>query len=262
MFKKRFIFTATSGRTGTGFLSHILGVFRNTDTYHEPAPAYDLVLREVQTNPEVARSFLVNSKIPAICGMSGSQIYVETSHLFCKGFLEPWLKIPGLPVPDLILLTRDHREVASSFLALNSIPSNSNKGLRFMLAPADPGCFTEAEGWENFNDYQLCYWYCLEIAERRSQYRALIESRGGSTLSTSIEQMQTISGLLDAQKQLGLPALTPHGWLSYMRRRSTRVNHRENSKAEIQLNPQDLAKWEEEVRKRTHPKEHAWQSPE
>jgi hypothetical protein len=259
VFKKRFIFTVTSGRTGTGYLAHLLGIFRNTDTYHEPAPAYDLVLREVQHHPEIAHSFLVNSKIPAILGMSASSIYIETSHLFSKGFLEPWLNIPGLPVPDIILLTRDHREVSLSFLSLNSIPGKSNKGMRFMLAPSDPSCFTEVDGWESFNDYQLCYWYCLETAERRSQYRALIQSKGGRTFSTSIDRLQTLSGFLDAKKQLELPNLTAHGWVGYLRRRSERINRRENAKSEIFLDVHDLAVWEEDVRKRTHPKEHKWQ---
>ena len=90
----------TTGRTGTGYLAHLLGIFRDTLTFHEPDPSYVSCMRQAQADREVARSFLLEIKLPAIARQAVRPIYIETSHLFCKGFLEPWLEIPELPVPD------------------------------------------------------------------------------------------------------------------------------------------------------------------
>jgi hypothetical protein len=252
MIDKRFIFTVTTGRTGTGYLAHLLGIFKGTTTYHEPEPAFSAHLRAAQQDPRTARQFLLEEKIPAICRLSISPIYIETSHLFCKGFLEPWLQINQLPTPDLILLERDFREVSLSFLSLHTIPARSETGQKFMLAPSDPTCFTQVENWESLNDYQLIYWYCLEIEERKRRYRSTVEECGGKCLTTSIERLQTVTGILEARNRLNLPALTSRGWMAYFRRRGTRINQKQKAKSEVEIDPQDLERWEKEVRQRTH----------
>ena len=58
------------------------------------------VLREVQGDPIPAKLFMLEHKLPAIARYA-SQVYVETSHLACKGFFEPLLDI-GI-IPDLII---------------------------------------------------------------------------------------------------------------------------------------------------------------
>jgi hypothetical protein len=248
--EKRFIFTVTTGRTGTGYLAHLLGIFRDTLTFHEPDPSYVICLRQAQADREVARTFLLETKLPAISRQAVRPIYIETSHLFCKGFLEPWLEIPALPVPDLILLERNLREVSLSFLSLHDVPGRSENGLRFLLAPWDPTCLTCLEGWQSMTDYQLLYWYCLEIEERKKHYRAMILERGGRCLHTSIEQIQSISGILTIGKGLALRPLTVRGWLAYFRRRNSRINPKSASKEEVEFDPQQLQDWEDEVKQR------------
>ncbi len=253
MLDKRFIFTVTTGRTGTGYLANLLGIFPDTITYHEPAPAFSICLRQAQAEGGIARAFLLEQKIPAICRMSIRPIYIETTHLFCKGFLEPWLEMAELPAPDLILLERDLREVAASFLRLQTIPGKSPNGLKFLLAPWDKTCLTTVKDWEGLNDYQLCYWYCLEMEERKKLYRAMILKRGKKCYSTSIEQLQTLGGILNARRSLDLPALTMRGWLAYFKRRGNKINAKESSKTEIVLDERDLDLWEDEVKDRLVP---------
>ena len=248
--EKRFIFTVTTGRTGTGYLAHLLGIFRDTLTFHEPDPSYVSCMREAQADREVARSFLLETKLPVIARQAVRPIYIETSHLFCEGFLEPWLEIPELPVPDLILLERNLREIALSFLSLHDVPGRSEKGLRFLLAPWDPTCLTGLEDWQSLADYQLLYWYCLEIEERKKRYRAMILERGGRCLRTSIEQIQSIGGILAARKGLALRPLTVRGWLAYFKRRKSKINAKTASKADVVFDPQLLQDWEDEVRRR------------
>ena len=247
---KRFIFTVTAGRTGTGYLAHLLGVFRDTLTFHEPDPSYVLCLRQAQADREVARSFLLDTKLPAISRMAVRTVYIETSHLFCKGFLEPWLEIPGLPVPNLILLDRDLREIALSFLNLRDVPGRSEDGLRFLLAPWDPTCMTHLKDWQNLTDYQLQYWYCLEIEERKKRYREMIMACGGKCFRTSIQQIQSVAGILAARKALDLRPLTVRGWLAYFRRRHSKINTKAASKDDLKFDPQQLQDWEDEVRQR------------
>ena len=247
---KRFIFTVTTGRTGTGYLAHLLGIFRDTLTFHEPEPSYVSCMRQAQADRAVARSFLLETKLPVIARQAVRPIYIETSHLFCKGFLEPWLEIPALPVPDLVLLERNLRDISLSFLSLHDVPGRSEDGLRFLLAPTDPTCLTGLEDWQSMTDYQLLYWYCLEIEERKKRYRAMILARGGRCLRTSIEQIQSIAGILAVRRELALRPLTVRGWLAYFKRRKRKINAKTTAKAEVEFEPQQLQDWEDEVRQR------------
>jgi len=251
---KRFIFTVTTGRTGTGYLAHLLGIFRDTLTFHEPDPSYVSCMRQAQADRAVARTFLLETKLPVIARQAIRPIYIETSHLFCKGFLEPWLEIPALPVPDLVLLERNLRDISLSFLSLHDVPGRSENGLRFLLAPTDPTCLTGLEDWQSMTDYQLLYWYCLEIEERKKRYRAMILAREGRCLRTSIEQIQSIAGILAVRRELALRPLTVRGWLAYFRRRKSKINAKTIAKtttnAKVEFDPHQLQDWEDEVRQR------------
>ena len=85
--KKKLVFTVATGRCGTAFFSEILRLVPGATSLHEPEPQYAEVLRQVQQQPETARAFLIQQKLPVIA-RDQKNIYIETSHLFCKGFLE------------------------------------------------------------------------------------------------------------------------------------------------------------------------------
>jgi hypothetical protein len=67
--------------------------------------------------------------------------------------------------------------VAKSFLLINSIPERTPLGCNYMLSPADP-CLLQTPFWEDFTDYQLCYWYTLEMRRRSRWYAALFDRLG------------------------------------------------------------------------------------
>ena len=255
MINKRFIFTVTTGRTGTLFLANMLPIFKGVTALHEPLPSFSSHIREIQSNPKIASDFLINEKVPAILHSSPSPIYAETSNFFCKGYLEPWLEIDDFPTPDLILLNRNFRKISLSNLALKVIPAKTQQGLKFMLAPFDESCLTTVENWKDLNDYQLCYWYCLEIEERKKRYAKLIEQRGGLYVSTSLVRLRTINGILELRRKLDLAPLNLHGWLSYFKRRREHLNQKLKSKAKLEITPESLSEWEEEVRQRTTAKQ-------
>lgn len=198
---RRMILTSTTGRSGTGFLSAALGLVPGMVSLHEPKPWLAEVLREVQGRPEVARRFLVERKLPAVAAVD-TALYAETSHLYCKGFLEPLLDL-GLR-PDLIVLERPARQVASSLYRLEAIPGRTPHGLRWYLFPADPGVLP-LPGWRDLHDYQLCYWYCLEIERRNARYETLARERGARVVRATLQRVRTVSGLLELTDALALP---------------------------------------------------------
>lgn len=213
---RRFIFTVTTGRSGTAYLASLLNLCRNTVGVHEPFPSFVRCMRAVQSNQELARKFLADEKIPTIFKMyRGSPIYAETSHLFCKGFLEAWLEFGSIPTPDLILLDRDLRKVALSMFSLRTIPGKNKSGLRWYLSPTDPTCLTTVYKWQELDDYQLCYWYGLEIEARKRQYAETIVQNGGKIAHTSIADLKKPGGLSRLRRELDLPNMSLTNYIRF-----------------------------------------------
>lgn len=163
---KQLILAVTAGRTGTAFLHHLFSLFPGVDSFHEEEPSYLHVMRRVQTQPAEATAFLLKFKFPVIATCQ-SGTFAETSHLFCKGFLEPMINL-GV-YPDLVLLRRNPRRIALSLLERNTIPGRTSTGTDYLLCPSDPNTLPLLS-WEGMTDYQLCFWYALEIERRQQRY--------------------------------------------------------------------------------------------
>jgi hypothetical protein len=239
---KKLVFTVATGRCGTAFFAEILRLVPGTESVHEPHPEYAEVLRNIQGKPADAGKFLLEKKLPAIA-RGTSPIYVETSHLFCKGFLEPLLDL-GL-VPSLLWIRRKNRAIASSMYRGGTIPGRTEKGLKFYLSPGDPGVLP-LPGWEQLDDYQLCYWYCLEIERRAREYRSRYRQNNWVWAETSLSEITTVEGMKRVVAALELPGLTPLGWVRYLKNRRRRVNPTLKSKQSTVL-PENLDNLEHEV---------------
>ncbi len=201
---KRLIFTVGTGRNGTGYVTHLLHGLAGICCLHEPDPQFYTVLRAVQSDPGVAERFLLEQKLPAIRGVS-DPVYFETSHLACKGFLEP-LMAHGVPL-DLVILRRDPVLVATSLYLLGTVPARTPLGLQFLLSPADPGVLPLAN-WQDLHDWALCYWYCLEIERRAQIYKERLAELGGRLLETSVGILKTDRGLSELLAFLNTDAST------------------------------------------------------
>lgn len=234
---KRLIFTVTTGRSGTGFLTRALALVPKTRSLHEPEPSFANVMREVQQDSALATTFLQTEKLPQIAKSIGAnEIYFESSHLFSKGFLHPLVDLRI--VPDLIVLTRPKREVAISLYRLRTIPGRTEAGLRFYLSPDDPGVLPLPD-WETLHDYQLCYWYCCEVARRSAAYAAFVQAQGGRVVHTSLTSLQTVAGFQRLIAELALPPLRIWQRLQFMRLRRQRVNSKMARKRPLIL-PEDI----------------------
>lgn len=247
---KRLIFTVCTGRCGTELLAQRLGQLKGVTALHEPKPGFQSVMRDTQQDERFAIDFWEREKLPAIAE-TPNPIYVETTHVFCKGFLEPLLNL-GF-TPDLVLLTRPHREVALSLLRLNCIPARGDAGLAFLLHPEDPGVLPIID-WEELHDYQLCYWYCLEIERRQQEYAELISAFGGKSVKTSLAEMRTAAGMTSLIQKLSLPRPSFFQSLGWKFSAFKRVNHKSRHKRGLERGV-SIDKLEQDVLERICPNE-------
>lgn len=198
--ERQLIFTATAGRTGTTYLRNLFRLFPDVDSFHEEEPNYRHVLRRVQTQPAAATRFLMEFKLPAIAACK-SKTYVETSHLFCKGFLEPMINL-GV-YPDLILLRRNPRSIAWSLLERLTVPGRTSLGTDYLVCPSDPNTLP-LPLWEGLTDYQLCFWYALEIERRQYRYRDYMIRLGSAVFDVTASELNKPDKFLEMAETFSL----------------------------------------------------------
>ncbi|MEM1384712.1 MAG: hypothetical protein AAF713_09690 [Pseudomonadota bacterium] len=243
MIDKRLIFCATPGRSGTAFLTRLLGRVPGIAAAHEPKPNFVAVAQAVQQDPALAERFWREEKLPAIAGGDAS-VYAETSHLACKGFLEPLMRL-GIPF-DLIVLRRQPRAVAWSLVERNCVPARTGPGIRYLLDPRDRTVMP-LPGWEGLTDYQLAFWYALEIERRQRRYAAMVAQSGGAVATITNRQLGAWSHFVAMLQVLRLMPAEPrvlrrsHGTLSA-------THHNANRRVEAQ--PADLGVQEAEIWRR------------
>ncbi len=237
----RMIFTVSTGRCGTDFLSKILGRLDAVHSEHEPTPDFVEVMRDAQRDPNVAVEFLRERKLPAI-QETRAQTYVETSHLFGKGFFEPLFELGILP--DVIFLSREQRDVAKSLLRIGTIPERTENGRKYLLSPNDPDVLPISD-WEELSDYQLCYWYTLETSRRTECYREFLRRFGKSIPRVSLDKLRTWHGFRDLAYGLSLKRPSRFSWPVWQHRLKTSTNRKahfpngENGLAESTIQEQE-----------------------
>jgi hypothetical protein len=240
---KTLVVTVTAGRTGTTFLTHLLALCPDTTSSHEPEPSFVPVLRLAQHDIDLARRFLLEYKLPCIAALPPRR-YVETGHLWCKGFLEPLL---GLDVvPNVVALRRAPRRIAASLLSRRTVPGRGKLGLKYLLHPDDPGVLPLPD-WTGYSDYQLCFWYALEIERRTAAYRPLIERAGGAWVDVTAEELHDPDRFMTMAETLAL--LDPDSDRAALRAAHARVagvTHNPNAEAVAvgDAAAQEAAVWE------------------
>jgi len=197
---KNLVFTVTAGRTGTTLLTNLLALLPDTTALHEPEPAFEHQLRRVQRDPAAAKEFLLQYKLPAIAQCPTTN-YAELSNVFAKGFLEPMLQL-GL-IPNLVMLRRHPRAIAQSYMVRYVIPERTVYGFEFLVGPRDPGTLP-LPGWRRMTDYQLAFWYALEMERRQQAYGALLARHGGRFFDITAEELHDAERFLALAETLGV----------------------------------------------------------
>ena len=130
---------------------------------------------------------------------------------------------------------------------MGTIPGRSDKGLTFYLSPADPKVLDLAD-WQRMHDYQLCYWYCLEIERRAVVYKKIFGQKGARVTETTLEGLKTFSGLTTCFSELDLKLKFP-AFLTkfrFLRNTGVKVNESKETKKDIML-PDNINGLEKEV---------------
>ena len=245
--QKRLIFTVTTGRSGTRHLAFCLGLFRDVDSQHEPEPKFSDVFRAALSSPERARRFWIEDRLPRIARTT-RPIYAETSHLIAKGFLESLFELGH--VPTLLHLVRAPRAVATSLWRLGTIPGRTRRGLKYYLGPGDPGVLAWAppDGCEP-HDYQLCYWYCLEMERRAATLARELQLRGGNFVRVELDSLLTFAGVRALGRELELGALRVGARISFRVFGPGNRNAKRRKKAPCALSDAALQELEAEVQR-------------
>lgn len=172
--EKNIIMCLSPGRSGTKLLTEILSLCPESCVLHEEEPNFRDYTEITRESLDSARQFVRDVKYPDILARDG-KIYIETSHLFGKGFFEIFVE-EGIRF-NLILLHRDPREVAKSHWRIRAVPARSKKKQQYLLRP-DGANVMLLPNWQRMSDYQLCYWYALEVERRKELYRQVCVERG------------------------------------------------------------------------------------
>ncbi len=233
---KKLIFTVTPGRSGTAYLAKLLDAVPSVNAHHEPQPNFVDVMRRVQMEPAVAYAFLYKYKIPAIRACPG-EVYAETSHLTCKGFIEPMIRM-GLR-PALIILRRPPREVAWSHGERGAVPGRSTSGVAYLLDPRDLGVLPLLH-WEAASHYQLCFWYALEMERRQLHYAEMAHDLGLPVIDVTHRELNDWAVFAQILTTLGLPVSAE------VRQAHSRISSERHNKNPLHLDMLDHLEVEEE----------------
>ncbi|MEO2069245.1 MAG: hypothetical protein ABGX27_07015 [Desulfurobacteriaceae bacterium] len=245
---KRLIFTVTTGRSGTGYLAKMLSLFPSIYAFHEPEPDFVDVMRKAIEKPELAVKFWVFKKLPVIAKLL-KNIYCETSHLFCKGFFYPLLDLGILP--ELIILRRERRKVAKSLFELDTIPGRTPLAIFYYLKPDDRGVYLPLANWQKLHDYQLCYWYCLEIEKRMEIYREEVLKRGGKVYEAEFSSLLSLEGFISFVDKMGILPSHPENIIEKLKQQiGKKINEKREEKVrklEKELSTSQIEELEREV---------------
>jgi glycosyltransferase involved in cell wall biosynthesis len=203
---ERFIFCATTGRSGTETLAAVLAGGQGVVSRHEPFPIMNShVLRAAAAGRRkpvhLAWTCL---KLPTILSDArGHRVYAETNHQFVKVFADLAYHEFG-PRLAVIHLVRDRLAVAASMYELGQIPGTpaASRWLPDPAAPTNIVPFSIATERGLSHPLHRCLWYCLETEARVAAARQRLS--GCTWLDLSVEMLNSAQGLRQLDEALDL----------------------------------------------------------
>lgn len=235
---KKLFFTVTTGRSGTKYLAYILSLLRDFRSEHETKPSFHEYYRDILNEKGTFRDFWIKLKLPYIASLRETN-YSDVSHVACKGFFESIIEL-GIR-PSFIFLKRDNRAVARSLLELDTIPLRTLSGLTYLSSPEDKGVLKIFGDLNELSDYQLCYWYTLEIDRISAYYKDFFDKNNCKYVSVQFEELTEGNPINKMRDFINLPSLSFWGYIKYMKNRNKIWNQKSFSK----IKSSDI-NWEEE----------------
>jgi hypothetical protein len=207
---RRFVFVATTGRSGTMTLSDICARAEGCVSLHEPYPKmHEDVLHAAAYGDARYVHFVyrVVKSVNIMRAAAGARTYVETNHQFIKSFCDEVVRDFGERV-SVVHLVRDPVDVANSICSLGDQPGTA-KGDAWWLdyrAPANHVRIADVldDGGEFSDPFYRALWYWYEIEARTEAFRRRYPSVPLITFRTEhLGDADRVAGLL---RQLSLDA--------------------------------------------------------
>lgn len=186
MTDKQFVFTVTTGRSGTVYLTELLKLnLRDAEVHHERTGFQSY---GVET-PDASHFMLFNSvgnvaQVRAFWAQKFDRIaagprrwYVEASHFLAKaGLLENIHFLAGKGRVHVILLKRDPGKIAWSFYNRHDF-ANLGFTWLFALDPRYPNRIVDSAEFRKGGELGCALWYVYEMQARAAYYRRLLAGR-------------------------------------------------------------------------------------
>jgi hypothetical protein len=180
---KDFVFTMTTGRSGTKYLAKLLEQNLPDAECHHEIQGWDrfgvdtpdlshMTLFNSQGNVEKVQAFW-RAKLARVAA-TPRQFYVETSHLLMKGgLIENLAPLTAVGTVHLIALERDPYDTIVSFRNRFDFLDMTNRWLWY-LDPEYPRNLVPSSEFLAHSLNGLCLWYILEIRARAARYEELL----------------------------------------------------------------------------------------
>lgn len=174
---EKYLFTATTGRSGTLALARLFEDQPGCRALHEPYPVMNgEVLHDANFGQE-ERAGSVYQRIKAVHirrAAAGQRLYLESNHQFIKSFIEPVVRDLGERV-EVIHLVRDPVEVAMSIFQLEDGPG-TEKGNFWWLDHRAPANRIRISGLldgdaEFSHPFYKALWYWHEVEARVREWK-------------------------------------------------------------------------------------------
>ena len=215
MIDRQFIFTMTTGRSGTAFLTELLAAnLPNAECHHEFFGWGDFGLK----TPDVSHMTLFNSqgnveKVQsfwrdklAIIQNGRSRFYVETSHMLMKGGLIE--NIAPLTRAGHVHLIDLQRDIGATIRSLKARLDMFNRGNQWLwyLDQFYPRNLSGSEKFEKYGHSGLCLWYIIEVRLRAAYYAKIVAGNPNITVHrVKLEDLAAPAGAARLLAALGAP---------------------------------------------------------
>jgi hypothetical protein len=174
---RKFIFTATTGRSGTLALAELFRAVPGCASLHEPYPIMNGAALHDAGQGEGRHAAWLYERVKSINvrrAAVGHDSYFEANHLFVKAFIGHAAADLGRRL-EVIHLVRDPIDVAMSIYRLEDEPGTA-RGNQWWLdhrAPANRIAIADAlDGDARFaHPFYRCLWYCYEVEARIHEWR-------------------------------------------------------------------------------------------
>lgn len=217
---KRFIFTLTSGRTGTAYLAELLRASLIDAEVHHEILGYDAFGNDL---PDISHLNQFNARgntqhVQAFWRRKLGRIaanlvkyYVETSHVLMKaGLVENLEPLREVGVVDLIVLKRDMFDTVISYRNRFDFLNKGNMWLWYLDPDyprniIDPSALQKM-GLNEMGLNGICLWYICEITARVEYYRFLLKDDPVVNFhDVQLDSLSEPGPVVDFLERLGAP---------------------------------------------------------